>query len=469
MAILSILVIIAILLCQVIAMPQQVPLKLLFSGPQDIADTWGKLHFGATSLERMEEVPHPGFEVSCCVPRDDGVWDIYGLILDEEPISIEGQTYNKWRIIHATTRDAISFNDIETVYDSPPGEWTFNHAMAYNPEAREFLLLKLNIDRSGFRYMAFFSKDGRNWTENPGNPLFYDGDAISLFWSPKLHRYVLTSKSFQNTAQPKHLPDHGGIYRRVLSIRSSVDGRHWEPSDSIDDVWNRDGRWKPLPDELLTLPDEQDPPDLEFYSGNGFWYHDRSYMMVLNYAATRLAPGKHGPQMDTEWWVAREGLDWERPFREVNALGNAFPGYARITHNPLLIDGRLLFRFPHHLVGMKEDRISFVGARTNGEFSTLAFEMPEADLYLNAAVPSPDKPLAGNQAYLMAALLDEAGQVIPGYEFEKCLIQNADQIDLPLLWEGKSAAELAGQTVRLRFYLRSANIYAVTGRVKPAN
>ena len=29
------------------------------------------------------------------------------------------------------------------------------------------------------------------------------------------------------------------------------------------------------------MPDENDPPDLEFYSGNAFWYHDRAYMMVL--------------------------------------------------------------------------------------------------------------------------------------------------------------------------------------------
>jgi len=31
------------------------PLKLLFSGPQDIADPWGKLHCGVTPVQRIRE------------------------------------------------------------------------------------------------------------------------------------------------------------------------------------------------------------------------------------------------------------------------------------------------------------------------------------------------------------------------------------------------------------------------------
>ena len=69
-------------------------------------------------------------------------------------------------------------------------------------------------------------------------------------------------------------------------MRSSPDGRRWEPSVSMNDVWNRNGRKSPIPSEFLTVPDENDPPDLEFYSGNAFGYHDRAYMMVLIYAVT---------------------------------------------------------------------------------------------------------------------------------------------------------------------------------------
>lgn len=437
---------------------------LLFSDQQDITDTWGKIHFGTSSLQVIRSCENPGFELSLCLPRDDGAWDVYGRAFQPGPPERnQVKEANTWQLIHATTRDGLSFENIETVFRSEPGPWTFNHAMAFNPEAKEFMLLMLKMEDFGFGYTAFFSPDGRNWKEHPKNPLYYDGDAISLFWSPVARRFICVAKSFQMPVS-KRIPDHGGIMRRVLSIRSSPDGRTWEPSESVSDIWNRGGQQKGLPVALLTLPDEQDPPDLEFYSGNGFSHHDRCYLMVLNYAGTPLHPGKHGPQLDTEWWVGRDGLRWERPGRDVNALGDAFPRNARITHNPMIIGGQFLFHFGNHLVGMKQDRISYAGARANAEFSTTSFVMPAGDLLLNAAVPSPDRAFAARQAYVMAAVVDENGNVVPGFEAEKCLIQNDEEIDLPLLWSGRSARELAGKNIRLRFHLRSANIYAVTFR-----
>jgi len=434
---------------------------LLFSDQHHIADAWGKIHFGTSSLQRLRPCANPGFELSLCLPRDDGAWDVYGRTFTHVPHGDQVKEANTWQLIRATTRDGSHFENIETVYQSETGPWAFNHAMAYNPEAKEFMLLMLKMEDFGFGYTAFFSPDGRNWTEHPKNPLYYDGDAISLFWSPAAKRFICVAKSFQMPFS-KRISDHGGIARRVLSIRSSRDGRTWEPSDSVSDVWNRGGKMKALPVELLTLPDADDPPDLEFYSGNGFSLHDRCYLMVLNYAGTPLHPGKHGPQLDTEWWVGRDGLRWERPGRNVNALGDAFPQDARITHNPMIIGGQFLFHFGDHIVGMKQDRISYVGARANAEFSTTLFAMPQGDLLLNASVPSLERAFAAQQAYVRVAVLDEQGAVVPGFEPEKCLIQNDDDIDLPLLWAGRSAGELSGKKIRLRFHLRSATIYAVT-------
>jgi hypothetical protein len=342
--------------------------------------------------------------------------------------------------------------------------------LAYNADAKEFLALKLRMDDNGFAYRAYFSPDGQHWQEHAGNPLFYDGDSLGLLWSPAARRFVCIAKTFQPFR--KHIPDHGGTHpqnkndnlrdRRVLAIRSSVDGRQWVPPDSLRDIWNRLGNYQPVPTEHMLTPDADDPPDLEHYRGIGFWYHDRSYQMVLNYAASALTPRKHAPQLDTEWWVSRDGLRWERPYRGVNALGDSFPGVACITHNPLVIDGMLLFHCGHQLLGMKQDRISCVGSRANAEFSTKPFRMPAADLCLNAAVPSPERAFAAQQAYVMVAVLDDGGTVVPGFEPEKCTVQKADQIDLPLRWNGRSARELSGRTIRLRFYLRSTNIYAVT-------
>lgn len=456
------------------AQPPAQDVKLLFSTSQDVRDTWGKLHFGATPMQKVRNCEHPGFSLACCLPRADGAWEVYGQVYTQDPAgsATDARARDTWKLVHATTRDGVRFENVETVFEAEPGPWTNHLGLAYSPDAKEFLALKLRVDDNGFGYRAFFSPDGRQWREHPGNPLFYDCDSLGLFWSPAARRFVCSSKTLQPFL--KHIQDHGGTHpqnkndqlrdRRVIAIRSSTDGRHWEPPDSLMDVWNRIGNYKPLPTGFMITPDADDPPDMEHYRGIGFWYHDRSYMVVLNYAASALTPRRHGPQLDTEWWVSRDGLRWERPYRGVNALGDSFPGIPCITHNPMIIDGMMLFHFGNRIAGMKEDRISFVGARANAEFSTIPFAMPDLDLCLNAAVPSPDRPFAAQQAYVMVAVLDDQGKVVPGLEPEKCVIQNADQIALPLRWNDRSARDLRGRSIRLRFYLRSANIYAVTSR-----
>jgi hypothetical protein len=428
--------------------------RLLFSSPEDIVDPWGKLTFGATALRKLRDCPDPGFDIIYTEPAPDGAWTVFGFR------AFGTEHHRTWKLFRATTRDATKYENREVVMEGPVGDWTENVTLAYNPDAKEYFLLNLKIVDFGFQYTASFSGDGRHWQTYDKNPLFYGGDAISVFWSPVLHRFICVSKSFQ--AHPKRNPDHGGPDRRVLMMRSSVDGRHWEPDISLKDVWNRAHQKENEPTAFQNLPDAEDPPDMEFYSGNGFWYYDRSFLMVLNYAPSPLLPHKHGPQLDTEWWLSRDGLRWERPYRGVNALGDVFPDSRRISSNPMVVDGKILFVLDRHIIGMDKDRLTFVSARANGEFSTRPFVMPAAGLLLNAAAPSPDRRFAASQSYIMVAALDDKGTVIPGFEAAKCLIQNADRIGLPIVWSGADASQLVGRKVTLRFSLRGANIYAVT-------
>jgi hypothetical protein len=200
-----------------------------------------------------------------------------------------------------------------------------------------------------------------------------------------------------------------------------------------------------------------------------------------------MFPNKHGEELDNEWWTSADGLNWERPAREVNALGTFMDGKKRINMPPLIIDGKLQWQFGWNedgngdvvLAGVKEDRISGVSARSNGEFSTKNFTMPEGDLYLNAAVPSLDRPWLKHtsQPYVMIEVRNQSGNVISGFERSKCVIWDGTtspnrktQVDVTnqkLTWNGTSAKSLAGQTISLRFYLGGSTIYAVTSNATP--
>ena len=58
--------------------PVDAPLKLLFSGPQDVVGAWGKLHFGVTPVRLIRECEPPAFTVVGCFPLPDGRWDVFG-------------------------------------------------------------------------------------------------------------------------------------------------------------------------------------------------------------------------------------------------------------------------------------------------------------------------------------------------------------------------------------------------------
>jgi hypothetical protein len=79
----------------------------------------------------------------------------------------------------------------------------------------------------------------------------------------------------------------------------------------------------------------------------------------------------------------------------------------------------------------------------------------------------------------MVEVCNESGSVIPGFERNKCVIWDGTtsplrdtQVDvtrMKLSWSGSSARQLAGQTIRLRFYLGGSTVYAVTTDPMPTS
>src|SRR5262249_8096527 len=179
-------------------------------GARDVTNTWGQLQFGATPMQKIRDCKDPGFTPACCLPRPDGTWLVYGQSYKSDDKGKQFEKTNSWRIVHATTRDGEHFEDVVTVFESEPGCWTPHAGLAYSPDTKEFLFLKLRYDRDGFGYMAFFSNDGLHWKEHSENPLFRDGDSLGLFWSETARRFICSTKTLQPVL--KHYTDHGGSH-----------------------------------------------------------------------------------------------------------------------------------------------------------------------------------------------------------------------------------------------------------------
>jgi len=248
------------------------------------------------------------------------------------------------------------------------------------------------------------------------------------------------------TNQPWKKPyadNMGSSKRRVLSMRTSQDGLRWE---TVGHTGNGG----------LITPDDKDSPDVEFYRMQPLAYGDRYIALADLYAASPLTPNKHGPHLACEWWVSADGISWQRPWRSVDAQGDT-PHPVKMT--PMWFGREMLFWLAGQVCGLPEYRIASIGSRSNAEFSSAAFSMPNKALLLNASVSSGHGLF--DQAYVQVGLRDETKKVIPGYERDKCLLQSIDDTRIPLRWGDKTGKELIGKKVSLRFYLRSARIYAL--------
>jgi len=427
-------------------------MKLLFTGPEDCHDVFGRLHFGAESLRVVGPATGlPPMRPRCAVPEPDGSWLLYGG---------SGGHDEPWRIWRARTFDGLHYEGAECVFQSEPGGWLGELDIAHNAGDGSLLCLKWHRGRTGHAVLAFGSEDGSAWRPLAAGPVYVDHDAFGLMWEPRTRRYVCYQTTYQRWAK-RYEDNIGRDTRRVLHVRTSADGVAWEPAADV--PWA--GPY--MPAERLVTPDADDPEDIEFYRFCGFPYADRYAGMMLIYCPSPHAANprypwtKHGPHLGGEWWISADGARWRRPYRAVFAPGRA-PGV--IEHGPMDLGGRHLWVIGGTVCGLPASRLFFVASRANAEFSTRPFVMPSGPLAVHAALGFDGDDQRGmmGQGYVMAELCQEHGSVIAGYERERCVLRHLDGDAVRLLWGAADGSALAGQVVRLRLCCRDARIYAVT-------
>ena len=450
-------------------------MTLRFCHADDLQNVWGHTTIGASGLRKLADCEPPPFRVSFCRPLPGGGFDVFG---------VRGAKGIPWQVLRANTDDGTAFRDVRVVLegadlDKPPNsEWAHTATVSYSPAMERYLVLKNSRDYGGsFDTHAFVSGDGERWEPSPHNPVYREGDNWGAMWSPAARRFICYNKGIVLDPD-KRLNELMRDGLRTVSVRTSADGLQWTPDDPNDFANGMQpgfdfagvAEMRRLGGPLLArehqiLRDELDPPDLEFYVARPFLYRETCFLQVLNYVGSFMPPGVapvrpdgHGPGMlDTEWWISRDGLRWDRPFRGMHA------GAVVISHNPLVADGMLRFHQGKEIWGIGEDRLTYVQTVSNGVFETRTFTHDGGALRLNATVPAPGVDNGDNRAYLMAEMVDGEDRVVPGYEKERCIVQGPmDAQALPLRWGPATGAELEGRPLRLRFYFQAALIYAVS-------
>jgi hypothetical protein len=152
-----------------------------------------------------------------------------------------------------------------------------------------------------------------------------------------------------------------------------------------------------------------------------------------NYDAAQLLAGNEPIITDTEIWFYYTGLKW----REPPSMEVATRDTGAICLAKLRLDGF----------------VSLDAGETEGYVLTKPLVVEGKTLHVNLKAPNGE---------LRAEVLDAEGEkTLLGYSLKECVPAKGDGLDMELKWKTRSdLSGLAGKSVRLRFALRKASLYA---------
>lgn len=323
---------------------------------------------------------------------------------------------------------------------------------------------------------AFQSADGIHWKPMADGPVFtqgvFDSQNVS-FWSPAEEQYVLYYRVFSEA---------GFQGTRMVNRAVSADFIHW------------------VDEGPLVFPEGEGPQPLAQYYVSQIKWYERAPHLSLGFparyvdrgltASTPLLPEwerrekragvspRYGSAVtDSVYISSRDG----RTFRQSNDVFLR-PGL-RTAHNWCYGDNYIawhlvetasarddqprelsLYATESYFTGrdsrlrrwsLRIDGFGSVHATTaGGECRTKPLVFAGDELSLNCATSA-----AGS---IRVAVLDAAGEAIPGFGIDACDIIYGDSLDRRVSWGGKkSVAPLAGRPVVLLFELREADIYSL--------
>ncbi len=176
---------------------------------------------------------------------------------------------------------------------------------------------------------------------------------------------------------------------------------------------------------------------------------------------TRFHPDR-GQSTDILFMTARGSAPFDRTFREAFIRPGFDPArwgnrsnYAALNVVPTGPNEMSVYTTPFRRFTLRTDGFASVHAGADvGEMVTRPLKFTGTDLVVNYATSA-----AGS---LRVEVQNEAGKPVPGFALADCRTLVGDTIEQKMNWtKGKDVGELVGQTVRLRFVMQEADLFAL--------
>jgi hypothetical protein len=350
-------------------------------------------------------------------------------------------------------------------------------ARRYKMATYDFTVGDDGIERPGL--VVAFSPDGIHWTKHPKAPLlrtFYGdkspvpfadetgrqwdiplsiSDAMDAIWDAPRGVFAIYSKMWIDG------PDGRQGWKHAMGRTESNDFIRWS---------------KP---ELVLAPDEGDPAWVEFHHSPAFYYQPAGASSAGCYFALLqiLHRDVRGGIMDAELAISRDGLHWQRPFRDPPFLprgeeGSFDCGSILTNAAPVFLEDEFRFFYGGYAEGatggdditfktgvgmasMPRDRFAAVYPQGDvGQVTLRALDLTGCrDLTLNADASG---------GSMEVEVLNADGYRVRGFAREDAVPITGDGLRLPVRWRERALADLPAGNYCLRLYLQHAELYAAT-------
>ena len=382
-------------------------------------------------------------EVTCYAESADGIaWTKPDLGLFE----VDGSTAN-----NVVLADLAPFShNFSPFLDTRPGV-----------DASERYKALAGTSRTGLH--AFTSPDGLRWTQRDGGPVITEGAFDSqnvAFWSGSEEQYVCYFRTWSEG-------DYKGI--RTISRTTSKDFQNWTPPEymtfgetPLEHLYtNQTQPYVRAPHLYIATP-------MRFMPGRRVLTNAEA--KALGVHVNDDGRGYASDCADAVFMTSRGGNAYDRTFMEgfirpgtdlgnwASRAGMTALGVAQTSPTELSIYKQANYAQPTaHLVryALRLDGFASVhGPYGGGTMTTKPLQIDGDHIEVNFATSA-----AGA---IRCEVLDESDNPVDGFALDDSDELIGDRIQYPVTWRGNAdSSALAGRTVRLRFHLNDADLYAI--------
>ncbi|MET0135710.1 MAG: hypothetical protein ABW215_19185 [Kibdelosporangium sp.] len=423
---------------------------------------------------------HPATKRSAPVIVADKPWEstvyIYGSVVQGSP----GAAYKMWYtayntslanylLCYATSTDGITWTKPNL------GKFPYNGSTANNivqagggtvlydatsAAGREYKLLTYVGDPQG--YHAYFSGDGISFNASTQNPVLPYGDVSNVVYDATLDRYIASTK------QRMLIGGTPGTNDRAAFISTSTDFENWTTPKLAVEADNQDDGWARgeggLEAQIYGMPVY---PYESTYIGMPWMY------LIDNYTIGQYAAAGDGP-IEPQLASSRDLNRWSRPARKpVLALGDdgAWDDAMIFTSTTLQVNASTVsvyyggFNVTHGAAAGQRAAIGLASWRRDG-FESLRNAGDDAGTVVTKPITFTGGTLHLNTAVaaggsVKVEVLNASGTPISGFTAAQAVPITGDQLDATVSWTGgASLSTLAGQQVKLKFHVDSADLYS---------